>query len=57
MDGETKVVRQEGKSPLAHFGDETLLRRHINNYMNLEQTGDIVIFGEYDGKDVEEDFY
>lgn len=52
MDGETKVVRQEGKSPLAHFGDETLLRRHINNYMNLEQTGDIVIFGEYDGKDV-----
>ncbi|MDQ7825138.1 MAG: alkaline phosphatase family protein [Candidatus Eremiobacteraeota bacterium] len=52
VDREARAVRQDGSSPLAHFGDEELLRKQISSYMNLPQTGDIVIFGEYDGEKV-----
>ncbi len=52
MDRKGQVLKQEKENPITHFGDEALLRKHINNYMNLEQTGDIVIFGEYDGEKV-----
>ena len=52
MDKTGQILKKDGENPIEHFGDEALLRRHINNYMNLEQTGDIVIFGEYDGEKV-----
>jgi hypothetical protein len=52
LDREARILRQDGASPLAHFGDEGLLMRQISSYMNLPQTGDIVIFGEYDGEKV-----
>jgi len=52
IDKEENMLKSEGENPLNHFGDEGLLRKHINNYMNLHQSGDIVIFGEYDGEKV-----
>jgi len=52
IDGKANLLKSEGENPLAHFGDEGLLRKNISTYMNLGQTGDIVIFAEYDGKEV-----
>lgn len=49
---EGAVVEQKGKNPLSHFGEDGLIRRHLANYMEVPHTGDIVIFGDYDGEKV-----
>jgi hypothetical protein len=52
IDGEGKLLDQEGKNPLDHFGEEGLIRKQMINYMKLPHTGDIIVFGEYDGQKV-----
>ena len=42
------TVRQVGANPLAPYGEEDLLVSQVVNYMQIKNSDDVILFGEYD---------